>query len=177
MLLQLAKDQVAAEARAGRDVDRAVGASVGCQVTISRSQSTLNSSNSSWISRFGVQASIWTQTAVRDRPLRLMRGDDAIVGVDHPADHPRRQDAAEVGRIRLEDVDRVVCEQFGELVRGGEALAGRDRDRQLRARPRAVASILAWSVGSSNQVGSYSASSIADLDRLGDTRSGDALRS
>ena len=59
-----------------------------------------------------------------DASLHLVRRDHGGVGVCHGADHARAEDAAHVGRVWLQDVDRVVLEQLRELVRGVEALTG-----------------------------------------------------
>ena len=53
--------------------------------------------------------------------------DHRVVGVDHRADHPRAQDAAQGRGIRLQDMDAVVLEQLGELMRGVEALPSGNR--------------------------------------------------
>jgi hypothetical protein len=64
-----------------------------------------------------------------DRALCAVRGDHAVVRVHHAGDHAGGEQAAEVQRLGLQDIDAVVAEQFGELLLGGEALAGGDGDR------------------------------------------------
>lgn len=63
-----------------------------------------------------------------DRALRVVRGDDAVVGVDHIADVSTGPEAAAGEGFGLEDLDDVVFEEFGEFVFGVEALSGGDGD-------------------------------------------------
>ena len=132
VLLQLLEHEVAAQAGCGRDVDGAVGRVdgrvPGDDVALPGDVEVVEQLLDEQVRRAGADLDA---DGGRDRALGLVGGDDAVVGVGHGADHPGPQDAAHGRGVRLEDVDGVVGEELGELVRRREALAGGDGDGQL----------------------------------------------
>src|SRR4051812_1517218 len=105
----------------------------------------------------------------RDRPLCLMRSDNGVVRIRHGADHSRTEDAAHDGRIRLQNMDRVVFEQLGELMGGVKALAGRHRHGQPAPdfRGGVDLGVVSWFL---EPGGVVLGDSFADPDRLGDAK-------
>ena len=72
-----------------------------------------------------------------DRAAALVRRDVAAVGERRGRPPQRVGDAAERHRLGLEDVDAAALGERVELADGVVHLAGRDRDRAARGRPRA----------------------------------------
>src|SRR3954447_22790535 len=67
----------------------------------------------------------------RDRADVHVRGDQGVVGVGYGSDLLGLQDAAALAHVDLDDPDGLLLQGVGEIVLGGEALAGGDGDARL----------------------------------------------
>ena len=81
--------------------------------------------------KFGMQAAIWSDAAVESALRAVMRRDAHVVGLGHRGDLLHLHDAAGVADVRLHDVGGMRLEDLAKAVARVDALADRDRDRDV----------------------------------------------